>query len=277
MNKRCALFAVVFLMAALLFGCGQRTGEDNAQQEPKTEIVVGAFPTPQAEILDIAQESLVEQGYTLKVIEYDDDVPLNLDLQNGTLDANYCQHLPNLMKFNEANGADLLPLAAIHYAPMGLYPGKTASLGALSPGARIAVPEDMANESRALLLLQEQGLLQLDGDTRLEMSIDNVTENPKNIEVVPVDKTKIADSLQDFDMAVLTSSDALQAGLRLQEDAIAYEPLGAEPASDYAEIIAVRDGDADRPELLALAAALKSDAVRKFIMETYDGAVAPLF
>ena len=240
------------------------------------EIVVGASPAPHAEILAAAEPVLNEAGYTLKIVEYTDYVQPNLALEAGELDANYFQHGPYLEQFNEEQGTDLVSAGTIHYEPFGIYAGKTASLEELADGATVAVPNDTTNEARALLLLEAQGLLKLKEGAGLDATRNDIEENPKNLEILEVDAAQIPLSLQDVDIAVINGNYAIDAGLKVS-DALAVEASDSEAAVTYGNVVAVRNGDENSDKTKALVEALKSDTVKKFIDETYAGAVVPMF
>ena len=256
---------------------------DDATEETEAEasgeletIVVGASPAPHAEILAAAEPVLNEAGYTLKIVEYTDYVQPNLALEAGELDANYFQHGPYLEQFNEEQGTDLVSAGTIHYEPFGIYAGKTASLEELADGATVAVPNDTTNEARALLLLEAQGLLKLKEGAGLDATRNDIEENPKNLEILEVEAAQIPLSLQDVDMAVINGNYAIDAGLKVS-DALAVEASDSEAAVTYGNVVAVRNGDENSDKTKALVEALKSDTVKKFIDETYAGAVVPMF
>lgn len=242
-----------------------------------TPIKVGASPAPHAEILAVIKDALAEQGYDLQVTEFTDYIQPNAALASGDLDANYFQHQPYLDQYNEQNGTDIISVGAIHFEPLGIYPGKTKTLDALKDGAQVAVPNDATNEARALLLLQDQGLITLKADAGINATKNNVDSNPKKLDIIEVDAAQLARSLPDVDIAVINGNYAIEAGLNVSTDALASEKADSLAATTYANIVAVRSGDKDRAELKALAAALQSDDVRTFINDTYKGAVVPVF
>jgi D-methionine transport system substrate-binding protein len=241
------------------------------------KIVVGASPTPHADILKVAAEVLAQDGYQLEVKEFVDYVQPNLTLESKDLDANYFQHKPYLDNFNTENKTHLVSIADIHYEPFGIYPGKTKTLADLKDGATVSVPNDTTNEARALLLLESQGLIKLKADAGLKATKKDIIENPKKLEIKEVEAAAIAVSLKDVDIAVINGNYALTAGLSVAKDAIAKEDEKSLGASTFANILVVRQGDENREDLKALAKALKSEKVKKYIEEKYKGAVVPLF
>ncbi|NCC77842.1 MAG: metal ABC transporter substrate-binding protein [Clostridia bacterium] len=236
---------------------------------------VGATPVPHAEILKIAQAELLKQNINLEIVEYTDYVQPNLALDSKELDANFFQHLPYLLDFNDKNGTKLASLAAVHFEPLGLYPGRTKTLADLKDGATIAVPNDTTNEARALLLLQAQGLIELPADAGLEVTPKDITANPKNLKFTEVEAAQIARALPDVDAGVVNGNYAIEAGLTMA-DALAAEAADSIAAQTFGNILTIREGDETRPELVALADALKSQAVKDFIASQYAGSVVAL-
>ncbi|MCI8510559.1 MAG: ABC transporter substrate-binding protein [Lachnospiraceae bacterium] len=270
MKKRiCAILAVT-LAAAALAGCGSK-----ASNEADKKIVVGASPSPHAEILNEAKALLEKQGYTLEIKEYNDYVQPNVALDAGDLDANYFQHQPYLDQFNEERKMELASAGMIHYEPFGIYAGKTASLDALSDGAQVAVPNDATNEARALLLLEAQGVITLKEGAGINATKLDVAENPKNIEIVEMEAAQLPRSLQDVDIAVINGNYAIGAGLKVA-DALAIEDADSIGATTYGNIVAVQKGHKNDEKIKALVDVLKGDEIKKFIEEKYEGAVVPL-
>ena len=249
---------------------------DGAAAGELTRIIVGASPAPHAEVLRAAQDILAEKGYELQVMEYVDYIQPNLALESGDLDANYFQHLPYLESFNEENGTDLVSAGAIHYEPFGIYAGKTSSLDDLADGAVVAVPNDTSNEARALLLLEAQGLIRLKDGAGLTATKNDIVENPKNLELYEVEAAQIPRVIEDVDIAVINGNYAIEAGFKVT-DALAVEDSASIAATTYGNVVAVRSGDEDDPKIRALIESLTSDEVKKFMEETYEGAVVPLF
>jgi len=281
MRKLLSIVLMTVLAVSLLTACGAKTEVNNnhasKEKEATKKIVVGASITPHAEILQVAAEVLKEQGYELEIKEFEDYVQPNLTLESKELDANYFQHKPYLDDFNEENKTNLVSVAAIHYEPLGLYPGKTKTLADLKDGAQIAVPNDTTNEARALLLLEAQGLIKLKPEAGLKATVKDIVENEKNIKIVEIEAAQLARSLPDVDMAVINGNYAIKAGLNVTKDSIAKEEKDSLAATTYANIVAVRAGDENREDIKALVDALQSDKVKEFIETTYQGAVVPMF
>ncbi|MEG1075019.1 MAG: MetQ/NlpA family ABC transporter substrate-binding protein [Ruthenibacterium sp.] len=283
--KKIRIFTAV-LCALALSACGAKPASSAvpssavsapaATSASKAAIVlkVGASPAPHAEILEAAKPLLAAEGITLEIVEFDEYVLPNTALEEGDLDANYFQHKPYLDTFNEGNGTHLVSAAAIHYEPLGIYPGKTATVDALADGAKIAVPNDGSNEARALYLLEAQGLLKVDHTAAFAATVLDVTENPKNLEIVELDADKIPSAVGDVDLAVINGNYAISAGI--SDTVLTTEDATGESAKTYANIIAVRAGDETRPEIVALVKALQSDTVSAMMTEKYKGSVVPM-
>lgn len=270
MKKAFLTAAVVLLTAAALAGCG-------AKKDSKT-LTVGATPAPHAEILEVAKEVMAEKGYTLEIKVYNDYVQPNTAVENGDLDANYFQHVLYLEQFNEEQKTHLAIAEKIHYEPFGIYGGKTKSLDAIPDGGTVAVPNDTTNEARALLLLEQQGLIKLQEGVGLNATKKDIIENPKKLDIKEVEAAQIPLSLQDVDVAVINGNYAIGAGLSVGKDALAIEDAESDVVQqNYANVIAVKEGNENNDAVKALIEALKSDKVKDFINEKYDGAVVPLF
>lgn len=251
------------------------TTKEGAEGGELPKILVGASPSPHAEILKEAQKLMLDKGYNLEIKEYTDYVQPNNALEAGDLDANYFQHYPYLEQFNEQYGTKLVSAGTIHYEPFGIYAGKTADLSALADKAKVAVPNDVTNEARALLLLEAQGLLVLKEDAGLNATRNDIVENPKNLEIIEIEAAQIPRSLQDVDIAVINGNYAIAAGLKVSE-ALAVEASDSMAATTYGNVVAVREGDENTEGIKALVEVLKSEEIRKFMEEKYEKAVVPM-
>ena len=238
---------------------------------------IAASPTPHAEILEQVKPILAEQGIDLQIHEYTDYVVPNTAVEEGDEDANYFQHGPYLDQFNAENGTHLVSAGAIHYEPFGIYPCKSASLDALPDGATVAVPNDVTNEARALLLLQDNGLIRLADGVGLNATTNDIVDNPKNLQFVEVEAAMVANLTTEVDIAAINGNYALDAGFSSAADAIAIEDANSQAAQTYANLIVVKEGNEESSAILALVDALQSDAVREFINNTYGGNVKPIF
>lgn len=242
----------------------------------KKSIKIGASVTPHAEILAIAKEILAEKGYTLEIVEYNDYVLPNTATNEGELDANYFQHSPYLDNFNSENGTDLVAVVPVHYEPFGIYAGKTAVLADLQEGSVVAVPNDTTNEARALLLLEQEGLIKLKEGAGLEATALDIEENPLNLDIREIEAAQLVRSLKDVDIAVINGNYAIGGGLKVSE-AIAVESSESTSARTYANVLVVKRGNENTQIIKDLQQALCSDKVRQYILDTYNGAVVPFF
>ena len=275
-----SLILSLSIVGGLLTGCGNNDAagkKADAGSVQELEVIkVGASITPHAEILRSVSDELEKQGYKLEVVEYNDYIIPNTALESGELDANYIQHLPYLEDFNKENGTHIVSVADIHYEPFGIYAGKSDSLENLKEGAVIAVPNDTTNEARALLLLQDQGLIKLKENAGLTATVKDIADNPKNFEIKELEAAQVPKALQDVDVAAINTNYALEANLKLS-DALASEGADSLAAKTYANIIAVKEGNENAEKIKALIDAVKSEQVKKFIEDKYDGAVVPIF
>ena len=265
-KKISALLAAAFCVGALL-GCGSRETDDKT-------IKVAASAVPHAEILEQAKPILEEQGYTLEIEIFDDYVQQNNVVDSGEFDANYFQHIPYLENYNEERGTNLVIAGSIHYEPFGLYPGKETDKANME-GATIAVPNDTTNEARALLLLQDNGYITLREGAGLNATVNDIVENPYNIEIVELEAAQIPRTLQEVSFGVLNGNYAMQAGMTVANDALLFESDESEAAATYVNVVAVKEGNEDSEKIKALVDVLKSDAIKQYINDTYNGGVIP--
>lgn len=243
-------------------------------EDDKT-ITVAASATPHAEILEQAAPLLEEEGWKLDVTVFEDYVQPNLVVDSGDFDANYFQHIPYLDDFNEEHGTSLVNAGGIHYEPFGIYPGTKEDLSELEEGDVIAVPNDTTNEARALLLLQDNGVIKLKDGVGLEATARDIEENPNNVEIQELEAAQVSRVAGEVAFVVLNGNYALQAGYSVSKDAVAYEKSDSEAAQTYVNVIAVQEGNEDSDKTKALVDVLKSDEIKDFITENYDGAVIP--
>ena len=243
--------------------------------EDDKKITVAASATPHAEILEQAKPLLEEQGYELEVEVFNDYVQPNEVVESGDFDANYFQHIPYLESFNEEKGTHLVNAGGIHYEPFGIYPGTKDSLDDIADGDSIAVPNDTTNEARALLLLQDNGIITLKEGAGLSATVNDIAENPYNVEIVELEAAQVARVVDETAYVVLNGNYALEAGYSVAKDALAYEKSDSEAAKTYVNVIAVKEGNENSDKIKALVDVLKSDEIKNYNNETYDGAVIP--
>lgn len=265
MKKQIRLLSILAasLLLVSLSACGGKSDD-------KT-IRVGASPDPHARILKAAEPLLNKKGYTLMITEFSDYVLPNKALEEGNLDANFFQHEPYLLDFNQENGTHLVAVANIHYEPMGVYAGKSASLDAIPDGAKIAVPSDTTNEARALQILEKLGLIKLKEGSGLTATKNDLEENPYHLEIIETEAAQVPRTLEDVDFAVANGNYAISAGitdkLLVKEDS----------STKYGNIVAVKEGQESTAKTQALVEALQSDTVRQFIIDTFGENAIPMF
>ncbi len=258
-------------------GCGtpKESAAGTTSPEQRTTLKVGANITPHSEILEEAKPILAEKGIDLEVVQLEDSVTPNTGVIEGSLDANYFQHVPYLDQFNEENKSDLVSVGAIHYEPFGVYAGKTKDLKDLPDGAVVAVPNNVTNEARALLLLAQEGIIKLKDDAGIEATVADIVENPKKIEFKELAPEQLAKSLPDVEVAVINGNYAIEGGLSVK-DALAVEANDGLAAKTYGNIIATSPAKKDDPAIKTLVEVLQSKEISDFINGKYDGAVVPL-
>lgn len=279
-TKRIITLVLALSLALGAAGCGGKASSSTAStggstEKPLEKLTIGASPSPHAEILESVKEQLKADGIDLVITEFTDYVMPNKALASKDLDANYFQHLPYLTDFNAKNKTDLVSAVAVHFEPLGIYPGKTAGVADIKDGATIAVPNDTTNEARALGLLAAQGLFTLKAGVGLEATPKDIESNPKNIKFVELAAEQIPTSLANVDLAVINGNYALPAGLI--DKVLVVEDPKSEAAQKFANIIAVRAESKDDPRIAALVKALTSDTTRKFIEGKYGVTVVPVF
>lgn len=292
-KKFLSLLTAGVLVAGVITGCGgadtAATSDTEAAAEKETDdtanasndssanttIKIAASPTPHAEILNEAKALLADKGYDLEITEFEDYVQPNEVVEAGEYDANYFQHIPYLDSFNEEKGTHLVNAGGIHYEPFGIYPGTKASLDEIADGDSIAVPNDTTNEARALLLLQDNGIIKLKDGAGLTATVTDIKENPHNIKIVELEAAQVARVVSENAYVVLNGNYALEAGFSVGKDALAYEQNDSEAAKTYVNVIAVKEGNENNDAIKALVEVLKSDEIKNYINSTYDGAVVP--
>ena len=271
--RKFGVIAAILALTLALTACGG--GSTSGGDADKT-IKAAASPTPHAEILNSAADALKAEGWTLEVVEFDDYVQPNVATTDGDVDANYFQHVPYLDEYNAQNGTDLVSVAGIHYEPMGVYAGTKKSFDELAEGDKIGIPNDATNGARALLLLEANGVIKLKDGAGVTATEQDIAENPKNITIVPLEAATIPASLPDLALGVINANYAIGANLKIDE-ALATEAVDSLAADTYVNVIVVNAENKDSEKTKALVAALQTDDVKKFIEETYAGAVQPKF
>ena len=269
MKKKVYIAVLTLIIALALTACGK-----NEKKDEKT-IKVGANIVPHAEILEYVKPILKEKGITLEIVQLEDSITPNTGVIEGSLDANYFQHVPYLDQFNKENGSSLVSIGAIHYEPFGIYAGRTKDLKDLPDNAIVAVPNNVTNEARALLLLAQEGIITLKDGAGITATIADIATNPKNIQFKELAPEQLVAALPDVDVAVINGNYAIEGGLHVSQ-ALAVEANDGLAAQTYGNIIATSAANKDKEALKTLVEVLQSEDVKKFIEGKYDGAVVPL-
>ena len=259
---------------------GTVTSEAQASIKPEDQkanvvLKVGANITPHSEILEVAKPILAEKGITLEIVKLEDSITPNTGVIEGSLDANYFQHVPYLDQFNKENNSKLVSVGAVHYEPFGVYAGKVKDLKELKEGAVVAVPNNVTNEARALLLLAQENIIKLKDGAGINATVEDIVENPLKIKFKELAPEQLVAALPDVDVAVINGNYAIEGGLHVSQ-ALAVEANDGLAAQTYGNIIATVPSKKDSEALKVLVEVLQSEDVKKFIEGKYDGAVVPL-
>ena len=296
-NRVIAVLAASTLAAGILAGCGSSSADTKTADTAATEaaatteeatteaapadgdnvIKVAASQTPHSEILAAVKDLLAEEGYDLEVTVFEDYVQPNNVVESDEFDANYFQHVNYLNSFNEENGTHLAIAdnGKIHYEPFGIYGGTKTSLDDIADGDAIAIPNDTTNEARALLLLQQEGLIKLNDGVGVTATVNDVAENPHNLELIEVEAAQVPKQLPSVAFGVINGNYALEAGLNVATDDLATESAEGDAIQQYVNVIAVKEGNESSAKIKALTDALHSETAVKYINDTYQGAVVP--
>ncbi|QIB70359.1 metal ABC transporter substrate-binding protein [Aminipila butyrica] len=277
MKKKILAGALTAVLAVgLLAGCGAKeTDKDNGEVAELKPITVAASATPHAEILEEAKTILAKQGWDLQVTVFNDYVQPNDVVESGDFDANYFQHITYMNDFNTQKGTHLVNAGDIHYEPFGIYPGTKKNLADLKKGDVIAVPNDTTNEARALLLLQDNGVITLKEGAGLSATVNDIKDNPYGVKIQELEAAQLSRVIGEVAFVTLNGNYALEAGFSVKADAVAYETSDSEAAKNYVNIIAIKEGNENNEGVKALVDVLKSDEIKEFINNKYDGAVVP--
>ncbi|NKE07177.1 MetQ/NlpA family ABC transporter substrate-binding protein [Mesobacillus selenatarsenatis] len=276
--KKWLLALLTLILTAGLAACG--TSEDNTTgeggKEESKKIVVGASNVPHAEILEEAKALLEEKGYEMEIKTFNDYVVPNQALDSGELDANYFQHIPYLESQMAEHGYKFENAGGIHIEPIGVYSKEHTTLDDLPKGAHIIMSSSVADHGRILTMLEKEGLITLkEGVEKVKATIDDIAENPKELKFDTEYEAALLPQIfnnGEGDAVLINSNYAIDAGLNPLKDSIAIE----ESDSPYVNVIAVREGDADKPAIKALVEVLHSKEIQDFILEKYEGAVVPV-
>ena len=268
-------FFALLLTGVLAFGVVGCGGGDTAADDDAITLKIGASPTPHAEILAVAKDELAAKGINLEIVEFTDYVQPNLALDTGDLDANYFQHGPYLEQFNAEHGTDLVSVGTVHFEPMAIYGGTVTDLKDIPEGTKVGIPNDATNGGRALLLLEENGLIKLKPEAGVTATKLDVVENPLNLEIIDMEAAQLSLSLSDLGLAVINANYAMQSGLSTS-DALATEGADSVAAQTYGNLVAVKAGNEELPGLAELMEVLHSEAITEYINSTYGGVIVPM-
>ncbi len=261
------LLILSFAALAVTAGC---------KKQSANEIIIGASPTPHAEILYFAQPYFEKAGIKVKVLEMSDYIIPNTALDSNDIQANYMQHEPYLIDFNKKNKLKnhLVSAGKIHFEPLGIYAGKSSNIEDIKNGAIIGIPNDPTNGARALLLLDDLGILKINKNKGFEATELDIIDNPKNIIIKAMEAAQLPVSLPDLDFAVINGNYALGAGVL--DKVIVGESNSSHSASTFGNIVAVREQDLNNPQIQKIIEILKSEPVKQYIQDTYNGVVITL-
>lgn len=276
-TRRTLIASAALLATSALAACAG-SGTKGSDESGSSTLTVAASPSPHAEILnDFAAPILAEQGITLDVREYTDYILPNQDTTSGEVDCNYFQHLNYLSNYNEENGTDLVSVGKIHFEPMGVFAGRSSDLANIADGATIAIPNDATNEGRALLLLQDQGVIRLSDDAGITATPNDIVNNPHNVKFVEQEAAVLPSTLADADFSVINGNYAIDAGLTLA-DAVAQESADSDVIkNEYANVIVTTPDKAEDSRITALVAALTTDDFKAYLADTFGDAVQAAF
>lgn len=277
MRKKLLALLLTVTTAFAVTACGSTAPADGGATGGTTDntIKIAASITPHSELLEQVKPILAEEGINLEIIVTDDPVIPNTSLQEGSIDANFFQHQPYLDQFNAENGTDLVSIGATHYEPFAVYSQNITSLADLPNDAKVAVPNNVANEARALLLLEQEGVIKLKEDAGISATVTDIVENPKNITIIEIDPQQLVNSLPDVDAAVINGNYALAGGLSIK-DSLAQEASDSLAAQTYKNIVVTSSAKANDANLAKLIEALQSETIQTYINENYNGAVVPV-
>lgn len=261
---------MVFIGLIIIAGCGGDVASENTEENI---LKIGASSVPHAEILEFIAGDLEDDGIKLEIVITSDGIQTNQQTADGDLDVNFFQHTPYLEQVNADSGLDLVVVEGIHIEPFGVYSKEIDSINELSDGAQIAIPNDPSNFSRALLLFADNDIIKLDETKSGDYLLEDITENSKNLEFVPVDSPLLVHSLDDVEASAINTNYALEANFTPLEDSLIIE--GED--SPYVNVLVSRPDNKDSELVQKLVEALKSEKVKEFILEKYEGSVVPVF
>lgn len=272
-KKTIALSLAALALIGTAAGCGSSQQPASSAAAEKSEITVGTTPGYSEQILEFVAEKAQKQGLTVNVKTFSDYVTPDQALASGDIDLNVFQHGPFLDAFNEKNGTHLVSIGKTFFAPLRAYSSKVASLDEVPDGAKVAIPNDPSNGGRALLLLQQSGLLKLkDGVDPTKATVSDIVSNPKNLQIIELEAAQLPRSLDDVTLAVINAGYASSAGLQ-PKNALATE----DDTTPYANIIAAREEDKNNPTYQKFVEIFHSQDVKDYINNNFNDALRPAF
>ena len=267
------LFAAVLITTTCLFATGCGSSSNSGASGDKKEIKMGVTAGPHAEVMEEVAKEAAKQGITIKVVEFNDYVQPNKALAEGDLDMNSMQHQPYMDNVVKKQGLKITSIGKTIILPMAVYSHKYKDIKDVADGAKVTIPNDPTNGARALLLIQQAGLIKLKNGNSVDASVTDITENPKNLQFVELDAAQIPRSLDDTDLACVNTNYAIPAGLNPQKDSILVESKD----SPYANVMAVRQGDENNETYKKVLEIYQSEPIKKFIEEHFQGTILPAF
>lgn len=274
MKKTFRLLTLALAAVLALTGCGSKKEETGAGTEGNKTYKVGVVGTNEETYWLDVQKRLAEEGINIEVVVFTEYNTPNEALASGDIDLNAFQHYIFLDSFNADRGTDLVAIADTIYAPLGIYSKKITSLDELADGATVAIPNDNTNGGRALILLQSAGLLAVNPDAGLAPTINDITDNPKNLVIQELDASQTARAMDDVDISIINGGMAADAGLYPAKDAVFLEGI-TEESKPYVNIIAARQDNKDNPDFQKIIAAFQTDETAAIIAEATNGANIP--
>lgn len=274
-KRLAALVLGVAITATAFVGCGQSKG--TSADASKKQVIKLGVTGDDHEVWDNVKERLAKENIELKIVSFSDYVRPNMALNDGEIDANAFQTVAYFEQFKKDRNLDLTAIANTVLAPMAIYSSNLKDLKELKNGDKIAIPNDATNGGRALLLLQEAGLIKLKEGSGITPTVKDIVENPKNLEVIPLVATQIPRSIKDVAVAAINNGVAVEAGYSPLKDSIYIEDTKKESAKNYFNIIAARTKDKDNAALKKLVEIYQTDETKKLIKETTKGSSIPVF
>lgn len=261
----------VFVLTLLIIACGSNGGEKTGNNELQ-KLVLGVSPVPHQELAELVKEDLKNEGIDLEIVVFNDYVQPNLQLKDKSIDANFFQHVPYMETFGKENGIDMVSVGGIHLEPLKAYSEKIKSVDELKDNDEVLIPNDPSNRGRSLILLDSFGVIKLKDKTKLDSSVEDITENTKNLKFTELNSEQIAPRLSEVALAIINTNNALAAGIT-KDKAVLVEGKD----SPYVNIVTVLKGNESDERVKKLVKALQSDKVKKFIEEKYNGEVTAAF